>query len=89
MLRGDGARPPWFAVPGWAWSALRPLARWAERRDPDTLLSSQTLRMLGLSFAFSGARARAELGWSPRPFPEVLADTIEALRARGALPPAP
>jgi dihydroflavonol-4-reductase len=89
LLRGADARPPWFAVPRWAWALLVPFARLVERGNPDTLLSSRTVRMLGRSFRCTGARARMELGWEPRPFPDVLAETIATLRANGSLPPMP
>ena len=86
LLHGPGARRPLGAVPAWLWSCLGPLARCLEWRDPDTLLSRQTLFMLGQNFRFRGDRARRELGWDPTPFPRVLQDTITDLRRQGALP---
>jgi dihydroflavonol-4-reductase len=86
LLRGEDVRPPLGAVPRWLWPALTPLARFLEWRNPNTLLSRQTVFMLGQTFRFQGARARNELNWKPRPFPEVLGEAIEVLYANGSLP---
>ncbi len=86
LLRGDDVRPPLGAVPRWLWPALTPLARCLEWRNPNTLLSRQTVFMLGQTFRFQGTRARTELQWTPRPFEDVLRDAIEVLRANGSLP---
>ncbi len=77
-----GVRPPRLALPigvaraGVALSA--PLFRLAGRRPP---FAPQQLRSLSRHWAFDDARARAELGWSPRGLDEGLPPTVEFLRA--------
>jgi nucleoside-diphosphate-sugar epimerase len=41
--------------------------------------------MLGLRLRFTSARARRELGWTARPFDDVLRATIGHLRETGRL----
>ena len=78
-----GVPPPRATVPGWMWRGLAALAVPWERWRPAREATPQALRLLGAHFRFDSARARDALGWSPRPFPEVLADTVAWLRGRG------
>jgi len=78
VARRCGRREP-LRVPRALWAlaervsaALDPLLR-AEYFTP------QTMRLARAEFRASGARARAELGWSPRPFERVLDELLEAL----------
>ena len=52
------------------------------------LKQPQALTMLGIDLRFDSGKARRELGWSPRPFEEVIRETVDELRARGELPAA-
>jgi nucleoside-diphosphate-sugar epimerase len=45
----------------------------------------QALTMLGIDLRFDASKAKLELGWNPRPFEDVIRETIEHLRARGEL----
>ena len=83
VARRAGARPPRWTVPPGAWSFLtRAAASW-DRRRPLERLTPQAMRMVGVHWRADAARAREELGWSPRPFSEVLDD---ALRGMDLLP---
>lgn len=77
-----GRRAPRLVVPPRPWRALVALARQFERIVPSERATSEALGLLGLHFRFEARRARAELGWSPRPFPEVLAEVVAEVRAR-------
>ena len=78
-----GRRPPRFVVPLPAWRAVVAAAGAWDRLFPAELATPQSLRLLGTHFRFDAARAREELGWAPRPFDEVLAETVGWMRARG------
>jgi dihydroflavonol-4-reductase len=80
-----GVRAPRAALPRPLWELAVAAARLADRVRPAELMTPQTLRMLGVHYRLSGARARRELGWSPAPFESVLRATIDDLRAAGAL----
>jgi len=77
-----GRRPPRWVVPGGAWRALVALARLGDRLVPSVRATPEALALLGLHFRFEARRARAELGWSPRPFPDVLAEVVAEVRAQ-------
>ena len=65
-----------------AWrGAVVPLARLADALRPLQMVTPQALTLLGRHFAFDSGKARAELGWSPRPLDEVLRSAASALRA--------
>lgn len=66
--------------------STRPLPSWLLRLAG--LFSSEAklaLSMLGVPHAVSSAKARRELGWVPRPFPETVIDTTESLISRGLI----
>ena len=77
--------PPRLTAPRFAWRALSALATPVDRLRPARDATPQALRMLGVHWRFRATRAREELGWSPRPFAEVLAETVAGMRARGLL----
>jgi dihydroflavonol-4-reductase len=76
-------RGPLVAIPKFLWPALVLGARAWDRVAPIDVAPPQGLVMLGRNLRFDAAKARRELGWSPRPFDEVLRGTIESLRERG------
>ena len=85
-----GTRPPWLTVPLWAMRLGLPLvealAR-ATRRPP--FYNRHILRILEAASDFSHAKAQRELGFSPRPLRQSLADACAFYRAAGYLPPGP
>jgi dihydroflavonol-4-reductase len=70
-----------------SWRILTSLASMWDFVFPMSLTPPQALTMLGQDLRFDAKKARTELGWSPRPFDEVLAGTIAYLRTRGELEP--
>jgi dihydroflavonol-4-reductase len=77
--------PPRVTAPRWAWRLLAALAVPVDRVRPLRAATPQALRMLGTHWRFRSRRAREELGWSPRPFGEVLRETVAGMRERGWL----
>ncbi|MDF1839054.1 MAG: SDR family oxidoreductase, partial [Planctomycetota bacterium] len=81
-----GRDPVRAVVPAWAWNALGwGLSLVSVVREP-RLTSPQAMRMLGVAFDTESQRARAELGWKPRPFGDVLDWTIREMRQAKILP---
>ncbi len=78
-----GVRPPRLALPGALWRLVAGGAGVWDRARKLEEATPQALRLLGVHWRCASDRARSELGWSPRPFREVLADTVEWLRDRG------
>ncbi len=83
-------RPPAFYVPDWM---VRAFAEGAARAAPLAGVPRELVRegvamSLGVGWAFSGDKARRELGWAPRPLEEGLAETIAwyEKKARGKAP---
>lgn len=72
--------PARAALPRAAWPLVLAGARTLDRLRPIALAPPQALVLLGRVLAYDSSRARQELGWSPRPFALVLAETLEALR---------
>ena len=68
-------------VPRTLWAPVVAAAALVDRIRPLERATPETLRVLGLRFSFRSTLARNELGWSPRPFAEVLAETIRGLPA--------
>ena len=80
-----GVRAPRFNAPRGLWSSLELAARPIDLVAPLEMFTPTALRMLAANFRFDSSRARRELGWHPRPFAEVLRDTIAWMRARRLL----
>lgn len=75
-----GRAPGSLTAPRFLWRLLALCAGLVERVVPLERATGQSLRLLAEEFRFSGDRARRELGWSPRPFGAVLAETVAWLR---------
>jgi dihydroflavonol-4-reductase len=70
-------------APGPVWSFVCAAAAAVDRVHRLEFATPQALRLLRAHFRCSSARARSELGWSPRPFGEVLVATLDWLRDAG------
>lgn len=79
--RAAGTRPPRGSVPRPLWNVVVAAARVVDRVRPAQRVTPESLALLGMHFRFEGRRARAELGWKPRPFAEVLQEIVAALGA--------
>ncbi len=74
-------RPRACLAPG-PWRLLVRAVALAEGLVPSERVTSEALALLGLHFRFRATRARAELGWTPRPFPELLREILAEHLAR-------
>lgn len=78
-----GARPPRLVVPTGLAELGVPFARgWSRLGGTEPLFTSESLAVLVSNRSISSAKARAELGYGPRPLAETIADTLAWLRAR-------
>jgi len=81
-----GIRRPFFSAPERLVAAaaplLAPLARLAGL--PPEVVTEGVAMSIGLTWGFSGAKARRDLGWSPRPLDVGLAETLAWYRDRHA-----
>ena len=77
-----GKRPPAARVPT---RLVRPLAPAVARLQPalslPQLFGEDMVRMMGVSYAGRADKARAELGWRPRPLQTGMLDTFELIAA--------
>jgi nucleoside-diphosphate-sugar epimerase len=82
IARGAGRRPPVVHVPTswvrWSGAPATSITRWVGR-DPAPL--ADTLALATRSQAFSGAKARAQLGWAPRTLDQGMAEMAASLQA--------
>jgi dihydroflavonol-4-reductase len=85
MAAQFGVRPSGRVLSGGSWKLLTRLASVWDLAFPMSLTPPQALAMLGQDLRFDANKARRELGWSPRPFDDVLGETIAFLRSRGEL----
>lgn len=74
-----GRARPWGRVPRPAWKALVSAAALVDVLAPRERVTPEALAMLGLHFRFRARRARAELGWRPTPFRDVMAELVTRL----------
>jgi len=81
VARMGNARAAWGTVPAAMWSLVVLGARVVDRVRPLRLAPPQALVLLGKRMDFDARKARAELGWRPRPFEEVLRETVDHVRA--------
>ncbi len=82
VLNALGRRARTIRVPRPIWRGVVGFARAIDRLRPFEVAAPEALHLLGEHYRFDSRRAREELGWSPRPFPEVLARTLEWMRSR-------
>ena len=75
-----GSRPPIARMPPFLWRGVVGVAAVAERLVASERATPEALALLGMHFRFRAERARARLGWAPRPFREVLGDVVADLR---------
>lgn len=79
---GNPGRP--LVLPRWVLPPVAALAEWwAARRGEPAVVTREQARMARRQGAFSGARARRELGWKPRPLPETIRDSVGWFADRG------
>jgi len=87
-LAGDvtGVRPPLFKTPMWLARAVAPAAAGIARvMGSEPLFNSISLHALRIHRHASHDKAKTELGYSPRPTRETLADTYDWFRKAGML----
>lgn len=77
-----GRRPPRVCLASGPWRLMVRALALAERVVPSERATSEALALLGLHFRFRATRARAELGWAPQPFPELLRELLAEHLAR-------
>jgi dihydroflavonol-4-reductase len=73
--KAAGVRPPWFAMPlrlvrPFAWTGLA----WERLTGRRALLTPYSVHTLGKAFDISNSKARAELGFAPRPIDQTVRD---------------
>lgn len=72
-----GRRAPALVTPVWAARAGVPFARFLARLSKtEPLFTRESLEVLCSNRSISSRRARSELGFSPRPLPQTVADTL-------------
>ena len=76
-----GVRPPRFTVPAFFVRALLGvLELLSKARGKPPKITGDVLQLLGRYAWYDTSKARAELGWTPRPLRETLTETIQWLR---------
>ena len=58
---------------------------WADRRAVPPTFTREQARMARRNAGFSAAKARKELGWTPRPLAATVKDTVAWFRAHAML----
>lgn len=77
VARLCGLKPPRFNAPLWLLKAVAPLAEaWAKARRQTPTFTPYSLQTLLSNSNISSAKARRELGYSPRPISQTLADCV-------------
>lgn len=85
QAEGFAGREPRGVLPRSLWAAVVAGARALERRRPREHATPQALAVLGCRWRVRADRARGELGWRPRPFDDVLVETVRYLARTGEL----
>jgi dihydroflavonol-4-reductase len=87
VAEAAGRRPPSIRLPSAAlWPVALACEALARVAGVDPLVTRDHLRMARKKMFFSSAKARAELGYAPRPAREAVRDAVAWLRATGRLP---
>ncbi len=82
-----GRRPPTLTLPTRWLHPLVPVVEQIERWAPlPRTFSSESIRTLGTTYMARADKARAELGWTTRPLPEGMQETLDWI-ARTTPPP--
>jgi NAD+-dependent farnesol dehydrogenase len=82
-----GVQPPRRHIPyGAAWALGLGMWAWAELTGHEPRLTHQVVNVFREHWAYSSAKAQAELGYASRPLREGLRTTLDWLRERGLLP---
>ena len=87
IAKVTGQKPPRFALPApalWPVAVACELAARAFGSDP--LVTREMLMMARKKMFFSSAKARAELGYAPRPARQAIIDAVAWFRGNGKLP---
>ncbi len=78
IAKAAGVRAPLVAIPlGAAGVLAQAAAAWTAITGQELLLTPHAVRTLGSQFTISNEKARRELGFSPRPIEQTLADAWE------------
>jgi dihydroflavonol-4-reductase len=86
VAEASGTPSPRFVSPVWLARIGAPFVEvWSRFRGVRPLFSSEALRVLGSHRRLSNDKAREELGFSPRPLAETIADTVDWFRQMGWL----
>lgn len=80
-----GRRRVTLRAPRAVWRIVTGVAGVVDRLRRLRFATPQSLRLLAVHLRFDSTRARRELGWRPRPFEEVLRETVDWLAERGEL----
>ena len=81
-----GVKPPWFTSPMWLARATAPAATWfARATKTEPLYTSEALHAIRAPCRISSDKAKGELGWSPRPLAQTIADSLAWLREDGQI----
>jgi nucleoside-diphosphate-sugar epimerase len=84
-----GRPRPLFGIPGPYLRPFAPLMKALGEVIPiPTLLNHEAIKILGVTYAARGDKARRELGWEPRPLREGMAETLAQLGATTSRVPA-
>jgi len=81
--RTAGVRAPLARAGSGPWRFLVAGATLLDRLHPAERVTPESLALLGQHFRFEARRARAELGWRPRPFAEELGEIVAFLQRGG------
>lgn len=79
VARITGGRNPLVTLPKASWPLVLAASRLIDRVSPLEGTPPQALAMLAVELRFDARKARAELGWQPAPFEDVLRATVRGL----------
>jgi dihydroflavonol-4-reductase len=82
VARASGGRRAPILAPRWLWALAESCSAAFDGLRGSDFFTPQTLRLARAEFRASGARARAELGWRPRPFERVIDEMLVASKLK-------